>query len=347
MFPTSLIAQDDGDGRVFVLPEGPGSPAIERLARADRLAGQVARKEVSPDEALTRLLAIEQAPGPYPRWAEIPAAAGATASTAAFLGGGWSECGAAAVVGAFTWALAATLSRRPDLRRLTEAAVGCAAAVLVHRLPWPMARDLVLLAGVVVFLPGYSLTTALTDLATGHRVSGASGLAAAAVTLLQLAFGVAIGARLVVPGAVSAARSFPTEALPVIVLVSALSFAVLLQIRPRWLGWVVLACGLAVVGEQIGRVTLGPDVGAAIGALALALLGSFMARFRDLPLAVTQVPGLWVLVPGVVGFRAIQALVAADISAGIGALTAAGIGAIALVGGSLLGSAAFPPRRAL
>ena len=49
------------------------------------------------------------------------------------------------------------------------------------------------LGGLVVLLPGLTLTTALSELATRHLASGAARLSGAFITFLSIVFGVAFG----------------------------------------------------------------------------------------------------------------------------------------------------------
>jgi uncharacterized membrane protein YjjB (DUF3815 family) len=49
------------------------------------------------------------------------------------------------------------------------------------------------LAGLIVLMPGLTLTVAMTELSTQHLASGTARLSAAFVTFLGMGFGVAVG----------------------------------------------------------------------------------------------------------------------------------------------------------
>ena len=51
----------------------------------------------------------------------------------------------------------------------------------------------VILSAIIIFIPGLSLTVALTEISTGHPISGSSRLVDAAMTMLKLFFGALSG----------------------------------------------------------------------------------------------------------------------------------------------------------
>jgi len=205
-----------------------------------------------------------------------------------------------------------------------------------------------LLAGLIAFLPGFSLTTALIELATGHLVSGATGLVAASVALLQLGLGAVVGSRLgqLAFGVGASVPASPVpELLPIALATATLGFTVLLSVPWRLAPLVGLAVGSAWAGGEVGAAILGPGLGAGVGALAVALLASLVTRWTGRPLALIQTPGLLILVPGTIGFRGVQALIAGDVDAGVQGLVGMLLAAMALVGGSLVGAALLPLAR--
>jgi uncharacterized membrane protein YjjB (DUF3815 family) len=76
-------------------------------------------------------------------------------------------------------------------------------------------------------------------------------------------------------------------------------------------------------------------------------MANLSARAWDQPAAIVQVPGTLFLVPGTIGFRAVQALLVDDLDQGIQAAFSTLLAAAALVAGTLLGQALVEPRRSL
>jgi uncharacterized membrane protein YjjB (DUF3815 family) len=213
-----------------------------------------------------------------------------------------------------------------------------------------MSTLVVTLAGVVTLLPGLGLTTALTELATRNLASGTARFSGAAVTLLGIGFGVGLGthaASLLPPTPPPPPTVWGPQALAVAVIGAAAAFAVLLQARPRDLGWIVLACGIAFTGARLGATLIGPELGAFGGALLVGLASNGFARHFDRPSAVLLVPGLLILVPGSIGFRSVFSLLENDAVSGVNAAFKMILVATSLVAGILLASITLPPKRAL
>lgn len=349
VFPSALLC--DGPGGVSMVDVEPGGPDIERITRITELRDAVRGGVLSVAEARRRLA---RPSGPrYGRAATIAAFAGASASATPFFGGGAVEVGAAALVGIAAGLLA--VGADDGARRLVEPVAAALGALLLSGLAHhvPLAVPIALVTGIIVLLPGFSLTVALTELATGHRVSGTGGLAAGALVLLQLGFGAALGARAAealwgpTPSsevAIPLPALGPLGVLPVALGGVALSFSVLLQARPCHVPQVVAACALALLGRELGAATVGPELAGGVAALGVTVAANLSARAWRQPAAVWQLPGLLLLVPGAVGFRAVTAFTGHDVVAGIEAGFGAVFACTTLVAGSLLGSALVPIR---
>ena len=146
-------------------------------------------------------------------------------------------------------------------------------------LPWPRAHFgplsvyIPTIAGIIVLVPGFTLTVAMTELATRNLVSGTARLAGAAGTFLAIGFGVALGTRL---GGMRWSGQLATVrpvALPlwtewVALLVAPLALTVLLRAPLRDVAWIELACVLAFGGARAGTLLLGAELGTFLGAFA-------------------------------------------------------------------------------
>jgi uncharacterized membrane protein YjjB (DUF3815 family) len=106
-------------------------------------------------------------------------------------------------------------------------------------------------------------------------------------------------------------------------------------------GWI------AFLASRLGSQWAGPEMGAALGALLLGLYANFVSRWRDMPASVTLVPSIMLLVPGSLGFRAVNLLQAEDYAMGGSAAFTAVMVAVALAVGLLVANSALPPRRAI
>src|SRR6202011_958756 len=104
-----------------------------------------------------------------------------------------------ALIGLAIGGIAALSQRSPRVERIFEFSAAFVATAIVgiwERFVGPIALYVVLIAGIVQLLPGYSLTTALNELANRNLVSGTARLGGVFVTLLALGCGFALGAGL-------------------------------------------------------------------------------------------------------------------------------------------------------
>lgn len=348
----SAILIDAGGTRI--VPMGIGAPALERMVEVDRLAERVAGGELTPEEGIAALDRIEAAPPRWPWWLRWMAPAVVSGAAVPLFGGGWAEVALGAAVALACSGVAMALKERRDAARLIDVLCGALAAILVHVVAvasgGAVAPHIAVLTGLIFLLPGSTLTTAFTELATRHWISGTAGVIGGTLTLLLLGFGVAAGeqlaSQLLGPMPIGAPTPLPTAViLPAVALLGA-AFTVELQARPKDALEIVLALAVALMGAWIGRYGLG-NLGGAVGAFALTATSHALARYHDRPSAVTQVPGILILVPGSIGFRSVAALIEHDVMAGVEAGFATMLSAVGLVVGILLATAIVPPRGAL
>jgi uncharacterized membrane protein YjjB (DUF3815 family) len=130
------------------------------------------------------------------------------------------------------------------------------------------------------------------------------------------------------------------------------SFAVLFRTATRD---VPLVMSSALLGYVITRVTGSSDglgsgafaAGVFFASLAMAALANLYGRVFGRPGALVRVPGIMLLVPGSVGFRALRSVMERDYALGFDTLVAVLSALLALTAGLLFGALLIPPRRYL
>ena len=345
--PTQLQAAFGplGDQHTQLLRLQPGSVELGKRARVDQLVRQFLDGDVGLEEAILRLERGESARPPYGAGLEVCCFGLSSAAAARFFDGALADVLASAVVGLLVGSLVQLAARRPWLGRLLEFAAALVASVLAVLLAHLVSLGddtvqvyVVTLSGLIVLLPGLSLTTAMSELAARHLIAGTARFMGAILTFLSLGFGVALGAQLLralPPLAEARPASLPDWTLHAALVVAPLSFTVLLRARRADAGWIVLAGALAFAGARLGSSLFGPELGAFLGALLLGAGSRILARARRVSSAVTLVPGILLLVPGSVGFASFQALLERDVVSGVETAFRMLLTAIALAGGLL------------
>ena len=198
--PTSLtLAVGSGFAqRLVIVRLQPGKLHLRKLAQLEQVVARVRRGE-TPARALADVAAIDTATRPDPPALTIAGYVLLAWGTALLLGGAAPEAIVSGLAGVAIGALAAAGQRWQRIDRIFEVSAAFIATVIValwERFVGPVALYVVLIAGIVQLLPGYSLTTALNELANRNLVSGTARLGGVFVTLLLLGCGFALGAGL-------------------------------------------------------------------------------------------------------------------------------------------------------
>ncbi|MFO0756658.1 MAG: threonine/serine exporter family protein [Byssovorax sp.] len=354
--PTAVLVSFGpiGEARTCLVRVEPGAIDLAKLSALYDAVVEVIHGDLTVEQGRAKVAAIVGARRPFSSALTVLAAGLASTSAAVIFGGGPREIAASFMVGIVVGAAALLTGRFTRGVSAAEPLGGLLAAILAELLAvhaGPLSTVIVILAGVIILLPGLGITTALTELATRHLAAGTARFAGAAVQLLGLAFGVGLGARVtaLLPPAPAAPypSTWPLPALALAVLGSALSSAVLFRARPRDLGWIGAGSAVAFLGSRAGAELLGPELGAFVGALLVGLSANLFARALDRPTAIVQVPGLVVLVPGSIGFRSLVSMLDNDVVSGVTAAFKMVLVATALVTGILLATILLPPKRAL
>jgi uncharacterized membrane protein YjjP (DUF1212 family) len=354
--PTSIFVSfgPEADSRTTLLRVEPAGVNLERMREVDEVITAVESGALDPAAASARLDRLAATPERYGAALTVVAFALAAATVARFLGGGVREILAAALVGAQTGVCALLAARRRDAARVFEwiASFAAAAAATGWALAFgPLVPAMAAVAGLIVLLPGLTLTVALTELATRHLVSGTARLAGAGLTFLAIGFGLALGARLA-PLVGPAAVAVPLEPLPawtefLALALSPIALTVLFRARPGDV-FVIAGAGFLAYGVQkAGAPVAGPEVAMLAAAFAAGVAGNLYARFARRPAAIPVVPALILLVPGSLGVRSVAALVDRAVVSGVEVLVTLFVLAGALAAGILLANFVVTPRRSL
>jgi len=353
--PTFLTVRfgDPAELRTSMMRVTPPELDLAKLAKLDALADAVGDREIDPVAGLEQIAAIEQAPRAWGLVPETITAALTPAAVTVFFGGGVRDIAAAATVGLVIGVLAiVTRARAPAARafELLGAFVAAFGAGAIAGTLGGVHPSIVTIAALIALLPGLTLTTAMTELATRNLVSGTARLMGAFVILLELGIGVALGERLSAELFTIAAATpvtLPAWSVWVAFLVASLGMVVVCQAERRAVGWILLAALVGFAGAREGTELLGGELGVLVGAFALGIFANLYARGLDRPQQVVLVPAMILLVPGSLGFRGISSLLDRDTLTGIETTFAMFVVAMAIVAGLLIANAVVSPRRVM
>jgi uncharacterized membrane protein YjjP (DUF1212 family) len=360
--PTGLILSFSDPARALgerdatrVIRLAPGENDLHKLCEADRIAEAVAGGAMSITQGQTALLGLDRKPGRRWQATQVAAFALASGSVAGLWRLPWLDIATAALIGLLIGVLSLLTERRPALKEASDAVSALLAAlvaVLVANLVQPLNLNTVIIASLVVLLPGLTLTNAVNELTSQHLVSGVARFAGAIATVLKLTIGSVIAIELVRLAGfypeIRALRPQPDWVEWVALVLVAYAFAILFKASRRDYLWVMAA---AITGYLISRYAgseWGSPAGIFLSALVLTAAGNAFARWANKPGAIIRVPGIIMLVPGSASLRGLLSLVQQqDVDVGNTALLAVLNIVLALVAGLLFGNLLMPARKNL
>lgn len=344
--PTSVeLAFGGRRQRNHLIRSDAGEAELGRLVALDRTIARVRAGELDPIAGRRALIRIARKPPPFGPVALVGGYGLTSAAAARFFAGTLLDVSCSLVLGLGLGLFALAIGNRPALARLFAplAAFGIALLSLLAERRLGVQSHVTTLAGLIVLVPGLSLTLALTELAMRHLVSGTARLMGALTMFVTMAFGVAV-ARAIVSALPSVAgvelppmllAQLPGWTRVVALVLAPLGFCVLFQARRSDISKIAIT---GIAAAELGRMMAdiaGPELGAFTGAIAVAVAANAMASFRGLPAAVVLLPGLLLLVPGSIGFQSVTLFVANDPLAGVEAAFRMILVAISLVAGVL------------
>ncbi|MCP9274126.1 threonine/serine exporter family protein [Mycolicibacterium arenosum] len=190
----------------------------------------------------------------------------------------------------------------------------------------------------VAVLPGLALTIAAMELASAQIISGATRLIYGVTQLMLLVFGVGLGVHLgdadLEP--VQPSAQMGSWSLYVAVIVVSVGLYIYLSAPKGSLLWLMLAVGVALIGQKVGGLFMSPVHAGALGAFLVVPFAMLGARIKTSPPAIVMMlAAFWALVPGALSFESLSETAAGQ--GGVMALgtTVAAIFSIAL--GTLVG----------
>lgn len=323
-----------------------GGLRLDQAAEVRAIRHRLSQSTLTVSQATAELLALRRRPPRYPQWlANLGWIAIATGIALILQPGGpnvaFAAAGAVVVVALFRlgqrFALIATL-----LPTLASFVLGCGvfAAANADWLDGPLRT---LLPPLAVLLPGALIVTAMSELAAGDMVAGASRLTFGLVQLLLFTLGIVAASHVIaLPAAALANLRVDTLgwwAAPLGLILISIGIGVLESPPVRLLPWITVVLGLAFAAQSYGQHVSGAVLGSFLGAATASLGSSLVEAVRpNLPRLVVFLPAFWLLVPGSLGLLSTTALVTNPAGGGANALEVATV-VCAIAAGLLVGEA--------
>jgi uncharacterized membrane protein YjjP (DUF1212 family) len=338
----------------------PGQENLGRLAAADGIAEDVLAGRRHIADGLVAMRALD-GPDTRFRWAVTVLSFGlASASVTGLMRNpGWADLVTAATLGILIGVLTEASQSSPrwaDAYEAVSAFLATLIATAVATFIAPLSLQNVIIAALIVLMPGLTLTTAVSELTSRQLVSGTARFAGALTVLLKLTFGAVAAAQVVnlfgwtpMP---NAGEVLPPWMPWLTLLAGSFAFAVLFKAARRdvllvmasvWLGFAVTRLAQLLPGAAENTL----PGGVFFAGMVVTAASNWYGLHFNRPGALVRVPGIILLVPGSLGFRSFNFVFERDVMLGLDTAFAVVTALIALVAGILFGNLLLPPRRNL
>lgn len=354
--PTFLLCsfEKNGEQKNYTMRVQPGGIELEKLSQVDQVANMVLSGALDPVAGGVQIKQIQGQADRYHQVVKIIAFGLIGLSFSFLLKSNLPTILAAAIGGVCIGVGSQLIGLVPQMTRLFEAIMAFSISFYAYYLAtiFPsISSEVVIIASLIVIIPGLTVTTAIAELATQNLVSGTARLMGGGMTLLQIVFGVILGKSclqfFVSTEVVTLAfqQGYPFWLLLICTMTSSLSLVVLFNAHPRDSLWILLACLGGYYGFQFTKGIFGSEMATFAGGTLVGAGSNVFARVFNRPVLTTQLPGIIFLVPGGIGFKGIQLLANKDTLSGIDMIFSMIILAVALVAGLFFGNILINPRR--
>ncbi|WP_046468192.1 threonine/serine exporter family protein [Allosalinactinospora lopnorensis] len=324
-----------------------------RVTELHSLVQDAALGRIELEGAITRLRTIKRARPPYPNWLVVTGFGLIASSASLMVGGQFIVAAVAFIATVLGDRVSAWLAKRGIAEFYQMTAAAGIASVIGLVLLWTSSElDLGLHAGAVItgnimaLLPGRPLVSSLQDGISGSYVSSSARLLEVFFTLGAIISGVgAVAYTAVRLGVDMDLDNLPSAGTSVeaAVLIGAagiaMAFAVSLAVPPRILpmiGGMGVLIWLIYAGTR-SVLEAPPIMGTVAGAIAIGMVGHWLARQTHRPVLPFVIPAIAPLLPGSILYRGLLQITLGDVVTGLLSLSEAVAVGLALGAGVNLG----------
>ncbi len=344
-----------------VIRLAPGEVNLSRLAKTDAIAEEVLEGKRDIITGLADLRGLDKPSPPITLPLTILCFGLASASVTGLLAKtGWADLCAAAVLGVLIGAITVYTEkshRWVDAHEALSAFIVTLLASAIATFIAPLSLQGVVIAALIVLMPGLTLTTAITELSAKQLVSGTARFAGGLTILLKLVFGTVAATQVVqllgwVPLSNANMPTLPEWMPWFTLLAGSFAFSVLFKTARRdvllvmasvWLGYFMTKLGSLLPGAAASQF----PVGVFVASFVVTAVANAYARIFNRPGALIRVPGIILLVPGSIGFRSFSFVFDRDLMSGLDLAFTVVAALIALLAGILFGNLLVSTRSSL
>lgn len=289
---------------------------FEKMTLLDQLIEKVMKGQLSIAAAKEELERINTLPKRYTALINILSIGVSTSSAACLFGGGWVEMMVSGIIGIMIGILMELLAFLPNLSRL---AALFSATFAIFFAKWSVvwageySIEIATITGLILLIPGFTLSLSVTELANGHAQSGTVRFSNALVTFVMIGVGIGLGnnlaAQLVLSPSPIQFSEVPKWMSYIAIALVPAGFVVLFKAQIKHYHWMLLSCITSYYSvSYFSSFNIG-ELSVFFAAFSLGLVCNSLSRLMKQPVTLMLIPGIILLVPGSIGFKSINALV--------------------------------------
>jgi uncharacterized membrane protein YjjP (DUF1212 family) len=282
----------------------PGELNLGALSKIVEITNHVLANKLSFAEAKLEIEKIKTAPLGYGKVVELFAFMMSAGAFSIILDTGWVSSLLAFLIGAVIYGITLLAKKSGYIRSTLESLVAFTATIITGLLAMQFSQiniSMTILASIIVFIPGLSITTALEEITSRSLVSGTAKLFDALVSLFKQFFGVVLGLAFLSifldlkPNEV--VNDVPAWVDYIAIVLLAGSLLPVFKVRPKDLIFCIIS-GFASFYTTTLFDFSGILISIFIGTIVAVTCSKIFSKITKSPELVYLVPGIIMLVPG-------------------------------------------------
>jgi len=282
----------------------PGEINLGNLSRITQVTDRVISDDLDFSEAKQAIQNIEEGSSGYGKLAELLAYILSAGSFSLILGTNWTSALLAALLGALSYGFTRLTLKSGYIKSTLESMVALTLTLIAGIASYfidGINVSMSILSGIIIFVPGLALTTALEEITARNLVAGTAKLFDALVSLFKQFFGVLLGLTLlpffIEVRTVEVVHSAPQTIYGLAAIALVASLMIVFKVRRKDL----LLAGLTGFCSFIITMLLEPTgilISIFIGTIVTVLMSKYLKKLTRTPKLVFLTLGIVMLVPG-------------------------------------------------
>ncbi len=303
---------------------GEASLHLEKIDRIESLLSDVSNSKISIESGIQQLENIQTSATNYNGWITTLFFGISTGSAACVFGGGILEIVCSFIIGIGINGLFSFVRVFPRIEKLIVFIAAFYAFVIAsvfNSLFIGFNKEVATICGLILLIPGFSFTVAITEMVNNHLISGLSKFTHSFVIFVMLALGIGVADKLMHVMLITtpkiSAFILPSWSIAIALIGVPVGFIVLLKAKRSDALWISFACWLSYIMFSFTSSFVDAPIAVFLSSVLLGFASNLFAKIKKRNSAIMLVPGMILLVPGSLGFFSISNLLQSNIVEGI------------------------------